>query len=111
MISKENRLLIIQVTLLFIFICIFFSCENKYIIDEEKFVEVYAKLSLIKELYPDNPTQFFKERGKIFNEYKIDEKKLDETINYYNEDPERWKSFYEKVIKYLEKLQKESSVK
>ncbi|MCX8010100.1 MAG: DUF4296 domain-containing protein [Ignavibacteria bacterium] len=89
---------------------VLFSCENQKIIEEEQFVEVYAKLTLIKELYRDDQAQFFKEREKIFNEYKIDKQKLDATFNYYNEDPERWKLFYEKVINYLDKLQKESTV-
>ncbi len=53
-------------------------------------------------------TKLYKVREKVFKKYGITEKLYENTLKYYNEKPERWQNFFDKVISRVEKLKKEA---
>lgn len=81
------------------------SCDSSKIIEEETFVQIYSELLISKEKYRGDTKSFIAEREKIYKAYNVDRAKVDETLEYYNSDPQRWKLFFEKVVKNLENIQ------
>lgn len=43
-------------------------------------------------------------KNNVLKKFKIKEFEYDETIKYYNDDPERWQKFFDEVIVYIESL-------
>lgn len=81
------------------------GCNSSKIIDESTFVQIYSELLISKEKYRGDTKSFIADRDKIYKSYNVDRTKVDATLEYYNSDPERWKVFFEKVLKNLESIQ------
>ena len=45
-------------------------------------------------------------REAVFNKYNVTEELYKATLNYYDQDSERWESFFDKVIAHVENLKK-----
>lgn len=43
-------------------------------------------------------------KHKVLKKFDVNEFEYDETIKYYNDDPERWQKFFDEVIAYIESL-------
>lgn len=41
-------------------------------------------------------------KKEVFQKYNTSDKEYQNTLNYYNEDPEKWEAFFDKAIAYLE---------
>jgi len=91
---------------IFLFVTMFaIGCNSSKIIDESTFVQIYSELLISKEKYRGDTKSFIADRDKIYKSYNVDRTKVDATLEYYNSDPERWKVFFEKVLKNLESIQ------
>lgn len=88
-----------------ILIVLIMSCNSSKVIDEGTFVQIYSELLISKEKYRGDPKSFIAEREKIYKAYSVDRSRVDKTLEYYNSDPQRWKVFFEKVVKNLENIQ------
>lgn len=93
------------IPLVLIFIVLIMSCNSSKVIDEKTFVQIYSELLISKEKYRGDTKSFIAEREKIYKAYNVDRAKVDATLEYYNSDPQRWKLFFEKVVKNLENIQ------
>ncbi|MCX8057131.1 MAG: DUF4296 domain-containing protein [Ignavibacteria bacterium] len=82
-----------------------FNCKSNIRIEEENFVQIYADLLIAKEIYRGNDTAFIKARDSIYNKYNVNNFMVQKTLEYYNSDTEKWKQFFEKVIRRLEEQQ------
>jgi len=80
-------------------------------LDEDKFVKVYAELSLVQEQYRSQPSQLSLEKKKIFEKYKVNEKELLAFVKDTKKDGGKWVGIWEKVIRRLRELQKEEYTK
>jgi len=85
------------------------SCNQTKLIDEEKFVLIYTDLLIYKDTASvDNLNNeavlksVLKNHNVSFEEYKS-------TVEYYNQDAERWEKFFTKAMAYLESKQKSAS--
>ncbi len=78
-------------------------------IPEEKFVDLYIKLSLIHEKYKYNPSELEKEKQRILEENKITMEDIDKFIKEYKKKPEKWVKLWEKINQELERLKREGS--
>lgn len=96
---KENMKKIISIFLVSIFL---FGCESNLKIDEDNFVNIYADLLVAKEIYRGNDSGYIKARDSIYNSYKVNHFMVERTLKYYNSDTEKWKIFFEKVVRRLE---------
>lgn len=85
-----------------------FGCENKNIIDEEKFVQIYAEWLTSSEADSSSSVSNLK-LNKILEKYQVDFKEYQTTIEYYNQDSQRWERFFTKTLTYLENQKKAAS--
>ena len=79
----------------------FQSCQKSSAIDEKKFVKIYAEMLFMQDTSTLSQ-QTIKEN--ILKKYNVSEKDYSNTINFYNDDPERWQKFFDSTIVYIEKL-------
>lgn len=86
-------ILIVSVTII--------SCKNQQAIEEKKFVKIYTDMIFMQDTSSSSQLEIKKEVLKRFNVNEID---YDNTIKFYNDDPERWQPFFDSVITYIEKI-------
>jgi Domain of unknown function (DUF4296) len=93
-----------------VFILLSFSgCSKNRIINEDKFVKLYADLVIQQDTL--NTLNYKTDSLKIavFKRYDVNEEDYKNTIKYYNQDPSRWEKFFNKVTAYLEGLKKKNA--
>lgn len=97
----------IMKNILIILSVIFFSinCQSNYRIEEKKFVNIYADLLILKEMFRNDDSSYFKARDSLFKSYGVDQFKIDKTLEYYSSDTQKWTEFYRQVIQRLEQQQ------
>lgn len=81
------------------------NCKSNYRIDEKSFVNLYADLLVAKEIYRGNDSGYIKARDSIYTSYNVNHFMVEKTLEYYNSDIEKWKQFFEKVVRRLEEQQ------
>lgn len=86
---------------LFCLIC-FVACENRPPISETKFVEVYATLIAAPDSVITDTLSFSNYRLDVFKKFNINENEYREMVRFYNQTPEKWSEFFDKVIKFIE---------
>jgi hypothetical protein len=96
----------ILISLLLLSILVAGGCEKQGIVEEDKFVLVYADL-----LTAQDTTSVQKVKSEIFKRHNISEKEYQETVDYYNSNPEKWDTFFNKVITYIEEKKQTPSSK
>ncbi|GAB4299947.1 MAG: hypothetical protein Kow0098_26880 [Ignavibacteriaceae bacterium] len=96
----------------FIFISVLFfslpaflpSCSEKNIIPEDDFVKIYAGLVIQQDTTQADFNEMKSLRSELLGQYGYNEEFYKQTIEYYNQQPERWEAFFDKVIAYVEQL-------
>ncbi len=99
---RYKLLLIIILLLVLLLVLLLFTRNRKD--GEEKFVEVYVQLSLAQLKFKDQPEKFEAEKETIFSQYKFSQKELDEFLQTYRKNPERWLKLWEKINQRLSEL-------
>jgi hypothetical protein len=111
-------------TILFILLLpVFFSCyhENQpevtvpeQLLSEDEMVLIITDIQLAEGALTYRRTRRVEQQGfresaykKIFSNYGITAKILNENVNYYNSDPERMELIYEKVLANLSRMEGE----
>ena len=87
------------------------SCMNSSKIEEKKFVKVYSEMIFMQDTSSYTQSEI---KVKVLKKFDVKEFEYDETIKYYNDDPERWQKFFDEVIVYIESFKpkpKKSDVK
>jgi len=82
------------------------GCSKNNIIGEKKFVDVYIALVIAQDTASNIKSKQFRE--EVFKKYGVSENQYKNTLKYYNEKPQRWQKFFDKVIAQMEKLKKEA---
>ncbi len=80
------------------------SCSDNKVINEDKFVKVYSDLIIAQDTIPNNSAAFNSVKKKIFARYNITSEDYKNTIEYYNKNYEKWKSFFAKVTAHIEAM-------
>jgi hypothetical protein len=80
---------------------VFISCTNSSKIEEKKFVKIYAEIIFMQDTSSYSQSVI---KNKVLKKFDVKEIEYDETIKYYNDDPERWQKFFDEVIVYIESL-------
>jgi hypothetical protein len=99
---KNYKSLMKKIALILLLSISLFNCKSNYRIEEKDFVNLYADLLVLKEMYRGNDPGFIKARDSVYNVYKVNQFMVNKTLEYYNSDTEKWKKFFEKVVKRLE---------
>jgi hypothetical protein len=90
----------IKFALIFIIVVVQ-SCENSPVIEEKKLVKIYAEMIFMQDTSSLSQSAI---REKVLKKFKVDENDYSKSINYYNNNPEKWPKFFDEVTAYIEKL-------
>ena len=77
------------------------SCSKSSTIDEIKFVKVYAEMIFMQDTSSLTQSEI---KNSVLKKYNVKKFEFNETIKFYNADPERWQKFFDSTIVYIEKL-------
>lgn len=86
---------------LFVFVLIIQSCNQNPKVEEKKFIKLYAEMIFMQDSTSLSQPEI---KNKVIKKFGVSKNDFDETIKYYNEEPELWQSFFDSTIVYLEKL-------
>lgn len=100
----KNKLLITigVVFLLVILFIIFNSLKTTPKLSEEKFVEVYVQLSVVLETYDADSGELEQQRKEILAKHDTSQEEIDEFVEEYNLNPEKWAKVWERIVQRLE---------
>jgi len=84
---------------------IFYSCKDQPRIPEEKFIRVYVDLLIIHDSSSVQNLSLDSLKQALFKKYETTEEHYQNTIDYYNETPQKWEAFFDKATAYVEELE------
>jgi len=84
------------------------ACDKKPPIPEEKFIKVYVDLLIVQDTTSADSLSLDSMKTIVFTRHNISTEQYDETINYYNSQPEKWVAFFDSATSYAEGLKKEA---
>lgn len=87
-----------------VIVLLFFSCSEKEILSEEKFIEIYVDILVAQDTLSEESVNMDSLNTIILNRHKTSDLVYRNTVNYYNESAERWEQFFDKVVVYVEAL-------
>ncbi len=70
--------------------------------NQEKLIQVYVELSKLQEKHPIHDFTYLDSSRIILEKYNFTEEEYNNSLSYLNEKPERWLTFYQKVLDQLE---------
>ena len=85
------------------------GCSQNNKIDEDKFIKIYTDIAVAQDTLKAATYNFDSLKTVVFKRFGITSKDYNSTIDYYNQDPQRWEKFFDKVTAYVEKLRKQST--
>jgi hypothetical protein len=89
-----------------LFIIVLCGCAKPSLVEEDKLVIIYTELVIAQDTTSLQGEDFNSIKQEIFDKYEVTEGEYNETIEYYNENPERWNEFFDKALARLETLRK-----
>jgi hypothetical protein len=96
---------------LFIFALLFIGCDNKPPISENKFIQVYVDLLILKDTTNTTIYSFDSLKIKLFEKHDISSQQYNSTLDFYKSNPEKWQGIFEKAISYAEEMRDSSAKK
>jgi len=98
--------------IIFIFLLIFLlscSSEPSNVLDNEKFIEIYARLLIISEM---DINKEYQDRliGGLYRDYGVSKAKIDSSITYFNAHQEEWVEILGKTRDKIQEIRKEMVV-
>jgi hypothetical protein len=106
---RNNQNAFIFSPILLLVLTLITGCNQNKIIDEDKFIVIYSDLIIAKDTTSSQLQSSDAILKKILARNKIELADYKATVDYYNQDSQRWESFFSKTIAYLEKKRKESA--
>lgn len=101
MVKKIYSSFISSSILIFIFL-VLTGCKQDKIIGEEKFIDIYTSMILEKDTTSISSPNNEKLLNDILTNNNVSLEEYKSTIQYYNEDSERWEGFFVKALARLE---------
>ena len=84
------------------------SCDQAPPISDKKFIKVYSEMVLMQDTSSLSQILI---KDTVLNKFKISKNDYDRTIEFYNNNPEKWQTFFDSVIVYMEKVKPKSKQK
>jgi hypothetical protein len=81
------------------------SCRSEHpqTIGQKQFIEIFARLLIIDEM-EITPEHKEKLRQELLQQFKVTRTAIDQTIEYYNSQPEKWVELLAKTRDRIDKL-------
>jgi len=95
-----------------IIVCTLFlsiGCERNKIIEEEKFVKIYTDIIIANDTISNTSQLEDAVIKSVLSKHNVTLDDYKSTIQYYNQDSERWEKFFAKAVSNLEKKKKGSA--
>jgi len=96
----KHRIAPMVLFILFTF-TIFQSCQKSTAIDEKKFIKIYAEMIFMQDTSSLSQNTI---KEKVLKKFSVSENDYNSTIKFYNNDPEKWQTFFDSVIVYIERI-------
>jgi hypothetical protein len=81
------------------------ACSDK-VVDQDKFIKVYADIRIAEDTLTGDHDNAMKVKNAVLKRYGLTEEEYRTTFEYYNDNPEMWETFYDKVIARVDTLKK-----
>ena len=85
------------------------SCNQNKIIEEEKFIEIYTDIIIAKDTTSVTTQSKDAVIKSVLAKHNVTLDAYKTTVQYYNQDSERWEKFFAQAITYLEKKRENSA--
>jgi hypothetical protein len=85
-----------------------FGCNQNKIIEEEKFIKIYTDIIIANDTTSGISQLKDAVIKKVLSKYSVSLDDYKATIQYYNQDSERWEKFFAKALANLEEKRKVS---
>ena len=102
MTSRAKLLSIASVILCIIILLLLCGPRSSSELEEEKFVEVYVRLSMARETFAGNSLMLEQEKERILKETGVSPKEIDEFVDRLSAEPEKWAQVWKKIVERLE---------
>jgi hypothetical protein len=93
-----------NITIICLLIVFIFSCSKDDIIPEDKFINIYIDILVAQDTLTDNSISNDSLKTLILQKYNITDSIYTNTIEYYNNNPDKWERIFEDAIKQVEEL-------
>jgi hypothetical protein len=93
-----------NITIICLLIVFIFSCSKDDIIPEDKFINIYIDILVAQDTLTDNSISNDYLKTLILQKYNITDSIYTNTIEYYNNNPDKWGRIFEDAIKQVEEL-------
>lgn len=87
------------------------GCLGSDKIPENDFIKIYTDIIIVQDTLKLSGEELLQQKKTILKKYNFTEQQYENTIEYYNEDADRWENFFEKTLHYLEELKKRETPK
>ena len=84
---------------------LFYSCKDQPRMPEDKFIRVYVDLLIVHDSSSVQNLSLDSLKQAIFQKHETTEELYQNTIDYYNETPQKWEAFFDKATAYVEELE------
>jgi len=107
MIININSFPKIQIILIF-FLILLLSCtsDKPDVLDNEKFIEIYARLLIISEMDISKEYQD-KLIGEVYRDFSVSAADIDSSMAYLNANPDKWVDVLDKARDKIQEIRKE----
>ena len=86
----------LQIFTILLTFCISCGSKNPDLIEQNQFIEMYARLLIINEMAIEKDQQDLLLQ-KLMHRYQVTNEDLENTLNYYNAHPEEWIPILSKI--------------
>jgi hypothetical protein len=87
-----------------LFSILIFNCSDDKIIEQDKFVLIYSDLLIAQDTVSFDEKTADSLKLSILKKHNVTKNDYEKTIEYYNEDLERWEEFFDKVTVHISEL-------
>jgi hypothetical protein len=93
-----------NITIIFLLTVFIFGCSKDDILPDDKFINIYIDILVAKDTLTDNSISTDSLKIVILQKYNVTDSIYTKTIEYYNNNPDKWEKFFEDAIKQVEEL-------
>jgi len=93
-----------NITIIFFLAVFIFGCSKDDILPEDKFRKIYIDILVTQDTLTDNSISTDSLKTLILQKYNVTDSIYSKTIEYYNNNPDKWEKFFNEAIKQVEEL-------
>jgi Domain of unknown function (DUF4296) len=80
------------------------GCSKDDVLPEDKFINIYVDILVAQDTTSDKTITKDSLKTIVLQKYGVQDSIYSKTIDYYNDNPEKWEKFFNDAIKHVEEL-------